>query len=109
MVQVINMIDKTHEISTPWSPIDVIQVNDQVLRLALFDGEFHWHRHENEDELFYVVKGQILIQIKDQPDITLTEGEMALIPKNIEHCPKSGKPSYVLMFEPLALQSKGDP
>ncbi|MBU7017789.1 MAG: cupin domain-containing protein [Theionarchaea archaeon] len=109
MIHVINVVEKAHEISTAWSPIDVIQVNDQVLRLALFDGTFCWHRHEKEDELFYVVKGQILIQLKGQPDITLSEGEMAVIPKNVEHCPKSVKPSYVLMFEPLTLQSKGDP
>jgi mannose-6-phosphate isomerase-like protein (cupin superfamily) len=108
MIQALNILDKLHEISRPWSPIDVVQANDQVVRLALFDGEFHWHRHENEDELFYVVKGQILIQLKNQPDVTLAEGEMALIPRNVEHCPKSVIPSYVLMFEPLALQSKGD-
>jgi len=108
MIPTINVLDKTKKMSNPWSPIDVVQVNDQVIRLALFDGEFHWHKHKNEDELFYVIKGKIVIQLKNQPDITLREGEIAVIPKNVEHCPKGLKPSYVLMFEPFVLKSRGD-
>ncbi len=108
MIPTINVLDKAKEMSNPWSPIDVVQVNDQVIRLALFDGEFHWHKHKNEDELFYVIKGKIVIQLKNQPDITLREGEIAVIPKDVEHCPKGEEPSYVLMFEPFVLKSRGD-
>ncbi|MCJ7667609.1 MAG: cupin domain-containing protein, partial [Anaerolineae bacterium] len=61
-----------------------------------------------EDELFYVYKGSIVIQLKDQPDIALNEREMAVIPKGVEHRPKSVEPSYVLLFEPYVLQSRGD-
>jgi mannose-6-phosphate isomerase-like protein (cupin superfamily) len=108
MIPTINLEDKVKEIDKPWSPIDVARVNDQVVRMALFDGEYHWHKHRNEDELFHVYRGSIVIQVKGQPDVALHEGEMAVIPKDVEHCPKSLEPSYVLMFEPYVLQSRGD-
>ena len=92
----------------PWSPIEVARVNDQVVRMALFDGEYPWHRHTAEDELFLVFRGSIVIRVKDRPDITLHEGEMAVMPRDVEHSPKSLEPSYVLMFEPQTLKSQGD-
>jgi len=108
MIPKINLEEKIKEIKKPWSPIEVARVNDQVIRMALLEGEYHWHKHSNEDELFYVLKGSIIIQLRDQLSMTLNEGEMAVIPKGIEHCPKSPKPSYILLFEPLALDTKGD-
>ena len=109
MIPIINLESKIKEIDgKPWSPVDVAKVNDQVIRLSLLKGEFHWHKHTNEDELFYVIDGKIVIQLKDQPDITLRKGEMAIIPKGVEHCPKSQEPSYVLLFEPFVLQTRGD-
>jgi len=89
-------------------PIDVAIVNNQVVRMSYVDGEFHWHKHMDQDELFYVIKGELLIQLKKQPDIILTEGQITVIPKGIEHCPKSIEPSYVLLFEPLELKTHGD-
>jgi len=109
MLPIINLEDKIKEIGgKPWSPVEVARINDQVVRMALLEGEYHWHKHKNEDELFYVIKGKIVIQLKDQPNITLSEGQMAVVPKGVEHCPKSLGPSYVLMFEPSVLKSKGD-
>ena len=109
MISKINLGRKIKEIGgKPWSPIDITQTNDQVVRLALVEGEFHWHKHTKEDELFYVLNGEITIQLKDQPNITLSKGEMVVIPKGIEHCPKSSEPSYVLLFEPFVLKTLGD-
>jgi mannose-6-phosphate isomerase-like protein (cupin superfamily) len=109
MISKINLERKIRDISgTPWSPIDITRTNDQVVRMALLEGEFHWHKHTNEDELFYVFKGKIIIQLKNQPNISLREGEMVVIPKGTEHCPKSSEPSYVLLFEPFVLKTKGD-
>jgi len=99
---------KCDEIEEPWSPVDLATVNEQVVRMALFLGEYHWHRHEEEDELFYVYRGEVTIRIRGQADIVLGAGEMAVIPKDVEHRPESVGPSYVLMFEPLQLRSKGD-
>jgi mannose-6-phosphate isomerase-like protein (cupin superfamily) len=108
MIPVINLEEKIREIDKPFSPVEVARINDQVVRLALIKGEFHWHKHTNEDELFYVYKGCITIQLRDQADITLHEGEIAVIPKGVEHCPKSAEPSYNLLFEPYVLQTRGD-
>ncbi|KKK46551.1 hypothetical protein LCGC14_0679080 [marine sediment metagenome] len=109
MISKINLEKKIQEIEgQPWSPIDITRTNDQVVRMALLEGEFHWHKHSNEDELFYVIKGEIIIQLKNQPNIKLKEGEMVVIPKGIDHCPKSSKASYVLLFEPFVLKTIGD-
>lgn len=108
MISAICLQDKMKGINQPWSPIEVARVNDQVVRMSLVTGEYHWHKHTNEDELFYVYKGKIIIQLRDQEDIPLQEGEMAVIPKGVEHCPKSMEPSYVLVFEPQVLKSRGD-
>jgi mannose-6-phosphate isomerase-like protein (cupin superfamily) len=104
----IHLSEKIKEITEPWSPIDLAIVNDHVVRLALFDGNYHWHKHTHEDELFYVLEGNIVIQVKGEPDIQLHKGEMVVIPKNVEHCPKGVTPSYVLLIEPVALTSHGD-
>jgi len=95
-------------IEKPWSPVDFLYLNNKVIRLALFEGEYHWHIHENEDELFYVIKGSITIKRRDQKEIIVKEGEMFLIPKRIEHKPISKNKSYVLLFEPFSTKSKGD-
>ncbi len=108
MTQSVNVKNEIRKLTKPWSPVDLVRVNNQVVRLARLEGEFHWHKHTNEDELFYVVKGKISIQLKDKLSITLNEGEMVVIPKGVEHCPKSVKPSYVLLFEPSVLKTKGD-
>jgi mannose-6-phosphate isomerase-like protein (cupin superfamily) len=100
--------DKIKKIDQPWSPVEVARVNDQVVRMSLVKGEYHWHKHTSEDELFYAYKGKIVIQLKDQRDIVLHEREMVAIPKGVEHRPRSIEPSYVLVFEPYVLKSRGD-
>jgi quercetin dioxygenase-like cupin family protein len=109
MISPINLIDKMDKINGKHcSPIDVAQVNDQVVRISYINGEFHWHKHTNHDELFYIIKGKLVIQLKGQPDIFLSKGQIAVIPKGVEHCPKSLEPTYVLLFEPFILQTHGD-
>ena len=109
MISVINLNNKMSAINGKHcSPVDVARVNDQVVRMSYVDGEFHWHKHTNQDELFYILKGKIVIQIKEQPDVTLSEGQMVVIPKGVEHCPKSIEPSFILLFEPFILQTRGD-
>jgi len=108
MIPKLNIDEKIKEIPEPWSPVELMRVNDYVVRMALFDGEYHWHKHEKEDELFYVYRGRIVVQLRGQPDVVLNEGEMMVVPRGMEHCPKALEPSYVLMFEPAELKSEGD-
>ena len=110
MIPIIYLENKIKEIDgRPYYPIDVAKVNDQVVRMALVRGDYHWHQHTNEDELFYVIRGRMTIQMKSPySNITLSAGEMTVIPKGVEHCPTSKEDTYILMFEPYALQSKGD-
>jgi quercetin dioxygenase-like cupin family protein len=109
MVSIINLKSKMEEISGKHClPIDIALLNDQVVRMSFINGEFHWHKHTSQDELFYILKGRLIIQLKDQKNITLSEGQMAVIPKGIEHCPKSIEPTYVLLFEPFNLKTRGN-
>ncbi len=78
----------------------------KLYELLVFFGEFHWHSHKY-DEMFYVLKGHIVIDTENGP-IELKEGQIAVVPKNVQHKPKSDVRSIVLMFEPKALSSKGD-
>jgi mannose-6-phosphate isomerase-like protein (cupin superfamily) len=108
MIPIVNLQQSMEAITKAWSPVDIAIANDQVVRMALIEGEYHWHKHTREDELFYVLRGQIVIQVRDGPDVVLHDGEMAVIPKGLEHRPTSAGPAYILMFEPRALRSCGD-
>ena|SRR3989338_9822617 len=91
----------------PWAPIDIAKVNNFALKIAKFQGKYHWHKHVNEDELFIVFQGKIEI-MTEFGNISLNEGEGIKIPKNVKHCPIAIKPSIVLMFESMKLKSKGN-
>jgi len=108
MILSVNLDEEIEKIDKPYSPVEIASVNQYTVRMAMFEGEYHWHLHLNEEELFFVYRGAIVIQFRDMPDKTLYEGELAVVPKGVEHCPKSLKPSVVLMFEPKVLQSRGD-
>ncbi|MBT7186884.1 mannose-6-phosphate isomerase, partial [Candidatus Bathyarchaeota archaeon] len=74
MIPVIDLEKKIKAIEKPWSPVDVAYLNDQVIRAAVFHGDYHWHKHDGEDELFLVYRGEIIIQVKGQEIIELMEG-----------------------------------
>ncbi|MHA2226914.1 MAG: cupin domain-containing protein [Candidatus Hodarchaeales archaeon] len=90
-----------------WSPIDVIRMNEYVLRAAAVKGEFHWHSHEEDDEFFLVHQGEITIDTEKGP-IELKTGEGTVIPKGMQHKPRSNERSIILLLEPLRVKSKGD-
>lgn len=100
-----------HELSEQFteacSPRDIAKINEFVIRAAKFDGAYHWHKHDEEGELFLVFRGKITIQT-ESVDVNLEQGEGVKNPKGIEHRLVALEPSFVLMFEPLKLKSKGD-
>ena len=89
-----------------WSPIDVAHINNFVLRAAAIQGEYHWHSHQ-DDELFLVYQGHIVIDTEKGP-LELHTGQVAVIPKGMQHKPRSIERSIILMFEPASLNSNGD-
>lgn len=108
MIEKILIENKMKNIEKPWDPIEIVEFNNQVIRLALFFGEYHWHKHDSEDECFIVFQGKITIELKNHPAIELEAGECVIIPKGFEHKPKSKEKAYVLLIEPKTLKSKGD-
>lgn len=90
-----------------WSPKILGEVNDSYVKIAKLKGEFLWHTHENEDEMFYVVKGVLIIKFRDK-DVTLNEGEFIIIPKGIEHMPVAEDEVHVMLIEPKTTLNTGD-
>lgn len=86
MPNVINLTDKFNLFQEVWHPKIVGELNDSCIKLAKLKGEFVWHHHDNEDELFLVIKGTLVIKLCDQ-GLTIHEGEFVIIPKGVEHLP----------------------
>ena len=107
MISKVNLKEKFNLFNEYWSPKIVGALNDSHVKLAKFKGEFVWHKHDDEDELFYIVKGKLLIKIRDQ-DIYLDEGEFVIIPKGVEHCPVAKVEVHVMLLELKSAVNTGD-
>ena len=94
----VNLAQKFSLFQDYWSPKIVGEINDSYIKLGKFKGEFVWHHHEAEDELFLVVKGRLLIKLRDR-DIFLEEGEFVIIPRGVEHLPIAEEEAHVLLLE----------
>jgi len=106
-MEVVNINEKFSLFNEHWSPKIIGQLNGQDVKLAKIEGEFVWHDHKNEDELFYIIKGTLKIEFRDKV-VTLKEGEMLIIPKGIEHKPIADEEVWVLLFEPSNIKHTGD-
>jgi mannose-6-phosphate isomerase-like protein (cupin superfamily) len=105
-IDVINIAQKLSLFDEYWSPRIVGELNDAYVKLVKLKGEFVWHQHDQEDEMFLVVKGNLLIRLRDR-EISLREGEFAIIPKGIEHCPVALEEVHVILLEPKATVNTG--
>ena len=103
----VNPIEKLKMFNELWSPKIVGELNGSFVKLAKLQGEFVWHHHDNEDELFFVVKGKLLIKFKDK-DVNITEGEFIIIPKGEEHMPVAKEEVHVMLIEPKATLNTGN-
>ncbi|NNF15303.1 MAG: cupin domain-containing protein [Gammaproteobacteria bacterium] len=90
-----------------WSPRIVAELNDQHIKLVKLHGDFVWHLHEHEDELFYVIKGTLVIELRDR-NIVLNPGEFVVIPKGVEHRPVARDEVHVMLFEPAGTVNTGN-
>ena len=90
-----------------WQPKIVGELNGQYVKLAKLKGEFVWHQHENEDELFMVIKGKLKIKLKNN-EIDLEEGQFFIVPRGVEHLPIAEEEVHVMLFEPKAVLNTGD-
>lgn len=90
-----------------WSPKIVGELNGAYVKLVKLKGEFVWHHHEGEDELFLVIKGKLLIRLRDR-DIRLEEGEFVIIPRGVEHCPVAEEEVHVVLLEPKSTVNTGN-
>lgn len=89
-----------------WQPKIVGELNGQHVKLAKFQGEFIWHRHDHEDELFLVVHGSFRMEFRDRT-VTLGEGEMLIVPRGVEHRPVADEEVWVMLFEPAGTLNTG--
>jgi mannose-6-phosphate isomerase-like protein (cupin superfamily) len=103
----INLKDKLAVISDHYKPRVAGELNGQMVKLVKFQGEFVWHHHDNEDELFYVVKGSFDMQLRDKT-ITINEGEFIIIPRGVEHRPVAHEEVEVMLFEPASTLNTGN-
>jgi len=107
MTEVINLIEKFSLFSEQWHPKIAGELNDSYVKLAKVQGEFVWHHHENEDELFFVVKGTLTIKLRER-ELTIHEGEFAIIPKGVEHLPVAEEEVWIMMLEPKSTSNTGN-
>jgi mannose-6-phosphate isomerase-like protein (cupin superfamily) len=103
----INLSEKLSKFSEYWSPKIIGQYNGNDLLLAKLKGEFVWHSHPDTDDFFHVLKGTLVIKLRDR-DVKLGPGEVFVVPKGVEHCPVAEEECHVLVIEPQGTPNTGD-
>lgn len=103
----VNLAEKFSSFSEHWSPKIAGELNGQHVKLVKFQGPFTWHHHEQEDEMFLVVKGSFIMEFRDK-NVTLNEGEFIIVPRGVEHRPNAPKEVEVLLFEPAGTLNTGN-
>ncbi len=107
METAVRLTDKFNAFADYWSPKIVGELNDSHVLLAKLHGEFVWHSHADQDELFLVVKGNLLIKLRDRA-VQVNEGEFFIVPKGVEHCPVAVDEVQVILIEPQTTKHTGD-
>ena len=102
----ININNKLKKFSDYWSPKVIAEMNDYQFKLAKISGEFIWHHHESTDEVFFIIKGNMIIEFKDRV-VELTKGEMYVVPKGVEHKPYAEKECHIMLIEPRGIVNTG--
>lgn len=106
MTDKINLDEKFNLFTDQWSPKIVGQVNDMHIKLVRIEGEFIWHSHETEDEMFFVTKGRMTMRFRDR-DVVVNPGEFIIIPHGEEHMPVCEEETYIMLMEPASTVNTG--
>ena len=106
-IEKVNLAEKLARFSDTWSPKIVGEINDAYVKLVKLKGEFVWHHHAGEEEMFLVIKGRLLMRLRDR-DLYIEEGEFVIIPRGVEHLPVADDECHVLLLEPKTTLNTGD-
>jgi mannose-6-phosphate isomerase-like protein (cupin superfamily) len=106
-MEVVNLDQKFSLFADQWKPKIAAELNDSYVKLVKLQGEFVWHHHEHEDELFLVVNGTLTMQFRDRT-VEVRPGEFIVVPRGVEHCPKAGKECHVVLLEPKTTLNTGN-
>ncbi|TMA26492.1 MAG: cupin domain-containing protein [Deltaproteobacteria bacterium] len=106
-MQAVNLQSKLAGFSEFWSPKIVGEVNDSYVKLVKFTGEFVWHHHEREDEMFLVLQGQMRMRFRDR-EVMVGPGEFIIVPRGVEHMPVAETETHVMLFEPKSTLNTGN-
>ena len=108
-IESINLSEKFSKFSKEWTPYIIGELNNQYVKLCKLKGNFVWHKHEKEDELFMVFKGTLYMDFRNQETVKVKEGEILIVPKGIEHRPRTnGEVVFNLLFEPMSTEHTGN-
>jgi mannose-6-phosphate isomerase-like protein (cupin superfamily) len=105
--EAVDIADKLSLVSKHWSPKVVARLNDYEIKVVKLQGEFVWHTHDDTDELFLVVSGELRIQLRDG-DVVLRPGQLFVVPRGIEHCPIADGEVHAVLIEPIGVVNTGD-
>lgn len=108
MIEKKNIANAFSAFDEVWSPRVAGDINDMQIKLVKLDGEFVWHSHEHEDELFLVINGRLRMEIRDQEAVIVGPGEFVIIPHGVEHRPVAEEPCEVILLEPKTTLNTGD-
>jgi len=103
----VNIAQKFAKITEYWKPYIAAELNGQLVKLDKLKGEFVWHHHQNEDEMFLVVKGKFRIEFRDKT-VWLEEGEFVVVPRGVEHKPLADEEAWIVLFEPASTLNTGN-
>jgi mannose-6-phosphate isomerase-like protein (cupin superfamily) len=106
-MEAVNLQEKLSTVKEYWSPKIVGELNDSYVKVVKFTGEFVWHHHDHEDELFLVVKGRMRMKFRDR-DVVVAPGEFIIVPRGVEHLPVAEGEVHVVLFEPKTTLNTGN-
>lgn len=107
LMEKVNIAEKLALFNDQWNPRIVGELNGQHVKLVKFQGQFVWHKHDDEDEMFYVISGQFKMEFRDKT-FDLRQGEFLIVPRGVEHRPVAAEEVSVMLFEPVGTLNTGD-